>query len=45
MAKAVRCDGKDSAQAFLGQYAAKRKETRWFVGHKKPTIDNEHTAP
>ena len=44
MAKHARCDGKVSAQAFLGQYAAKRKGTRWFVGHKKPPIGNEHTA-
>lgn len=28
------CDGKVSAQAFFGQYAAKRKGTRWFVGLK-----------
>lgn len=41
----ARCDGKVSAQAFFGQYAAKRKRTRWFVGHKKPPIGNEHTAP
>lgn len=45
MAKHARCDGKVSAQAFFGQYAAKRKGTRWFVGHKKPPIGNEHTAP
>ena len=45
MAKHARCNGKVSAQAFLGQYAAKRKGTRWFVGLKKPSIDNEHTAP
>lgn len=44
-AKPTRCDGKVSAQAFFGQYAAKRKGTRWFVGHKKPPIGNEHTAP
>lgn len=34
MAKHARCDGKVSAQAFFGQYAAKRKGTRWLVGHK-----------
>ena len=36
---------KASALTFLGQYAAKRKGARWFVGHKKPPIGNEHTAP
>ena len=44
MAKHARCDGKVSAQALFGQYAAKRKGTRWFVGRKKPPIGNEHTA-
>lgn len=45
MAKVVRCDSKISALTFLGQKTVKRKGTRWFVGLKKPSINDEHTAP